>query len=83
MKRWCIINLTDIWDAAISDPFPLNCEKLEDLRSPMVFYQDRDEAESKLFRLTEKYGEGFYLFESVGKVVRSPVDSKYYHLVKF
>ena len=80
MKRWCIINLSRIHDAEISDRFPLDCEKVEDRYRPKVFYQERDVAEAEIFRLTQKWGEGFYLFESVGKVVRSIVNPKYFHL---
>ena len=83
MKRWCIINLSRIRDAEISDYFPLDCEKIDKKYLPKFFYQNRDQAEQELFRLTEKYGEGFYLFEAVGKVIRSLADSRYYHLYHF
>lgn len=82
MKRWCVINLSRIRDAEMSDWFPLDCEKLERKYRPKVFYPSREMAEDALFWLTEKHGEGFYLFEAVGKVVQSRVNKKNYHLEK-
>lgn len=77
MKRWCIIKLDWLGSGdSIQRP---DADYLPERYRPSCFYEDRSAAEAELFRLKKKYGGKFYLFESVGKAVESPVVPGVFH----
>jgi hypothetical protein len=78
MKRWCIINLQ--WLGAGDEIGRPNGDCLPERYRPSIFYNDRAVAEAELFRLKKKYPGDFHLFESVGKIVPSPVAPGAFHL---
>lgn len=60
---WCIINC---------DKLSCRNELLAEIdKRPDRLFCDKEWAENELLRLTEKYGEGFYLFEAVAMGVKS------------
>ena len=76
MKRWCIINLAHIEPA-------IGGELLEKKYGPTCFYDDEADAIKELFRLQAKNPQGeFYLFEAVGKAIKSQVNPGAMHISK-
>ena len=80
MKRWCVINLSEIREPRIFDPVPLFYEILDKKYGPRCFYPDRESAENALMFMTETYGEGFYLFEAVATVHKFNQKENFYYL---
>jgi hypothetical protein len=80
MKKWCIINLNDLRDPDLYNLAHLNCEILDLPIRMLVFYFNRDIAEAEMLRLTKKYGEGYFLFESVATVIESQIMKGAFHI---
>ena len=80
MKRWCIIDLE--WLGAGDEISRPDGDFLPERYRPSLFYDERAVAEAELFRLKKKYRGDFHLFESVGKIVRSPVTPGVFHLTE-
>lgn len=71
-KLFCIINLAELSNRHGFAGGKRWGRRLDKRYGPTAFYEDREEAEDELFRLSEKR-EGFALFELAGYVVESPV----------
>lgn len=82
MKYYCIINLSHLRDAQLYNGAPIGQNFLPEQWRPGCFFFNKDEAETELFRLSEKYDGEFYLFESTEMVVKSMVNLTAYHIEK-
>ena len=78
MKTWCIIDLSEVHDGRGNAPDPMaDTVRLDKSHGPTMFYSKKPPSETELFRLQEKHPEGeFFLFEAVGKVVKSNANPK-------
>jgi len=79
MKTWCIVDLSELHNGYgdLPDPTMNDTGRLDKKHCPTMFYYKRKPSEDELFRLQKKYPAGkFHLFEAVGKVVESQVNTK-------